>query len=400
MIDSRYRGLDELWTRPPDALIVTGTEPAQAQLRYEPYWPYLARLLEWAADHVPTTLLSCLASHASFLLFDGIERVPRPVKCSGVFEGVVETRSIRWRPGFPNWSPSPIRASTTCPRRPRRGGLSHRHRLRRRTWAGRWRRASRDGSLFVLCQGHPEYGTLSLLREYRRDVRRCLFGRGAAAYPRLPEGYLSEEAVATVEGFAAHAQRPVGRPKRAVAELPLRRGRRHACRTRWAAASATLYANWLRLARAARAASRRDPDAMRDETLAIHGGYTRRLAPGPSRFRSTRRSRTTSSTPTQAGAIMDLRDARVSLQPHQQPHRRRARAAARRARGRRRGARGQLRHGGGQHVGAQPARAPATTSSRCRSSTAPPTPTSPTSSPPRDRGALRAATTARVDRAR
>ena len=76
LIEERYRGLDELWTRPPDALIVTGTEPTQVQLRFEPYWPYLARLLEWAADHVRTTLLSCLSSHASILLFDGIERVP------------------------------------------------------------------------------------------------------------------------------------------------------------------------------------------------------------------------------------------------------------------------------------------------------------------------------------
>ena len=76
LIEERYRGLDELWTRPPDALIVTGTEPTQVQLRFEPYWPYLARLLEWAADHVRTTLLSCLASHASLLLFDGIEREP------------------------------------------------------------------------------------------------------------------------------------------------------------------------------------------------------------------------------------------------------------------------------------------------------------------------------------
>ena len=31
MIESRYRGLDELWMNPPDALIVTGTEPAQVR---------------------------------------------------------------------------------------------------------------------------------------------------------------------------------------------------------------------------------------------------------------------------------------------------------------------------------------------------------------------------------
>ncbi|MFZ0090843.1 MAG: homoserine O-succinyltransferase, partial [Solirubrobacteraceae bacterium] len=68
VIESRYRGLDELWTRPPDALIVTVTEPTQRQMRFEPYWPYNARLLDWATENVRTTLLSCLASHASILL--------------------------------------------------------------------------------------------------------------------------------------------------------------------------------------------------------------------------------------------------------------------------------------------------------------------------------------------
>ncbi len=118
MIGSRYRGLDELWANPPDALIVTGTEPAQVQLPYEPYWPYLARLLEWAATSVPTTLLSCLAAHASLLLFDGIERVPRPVKCSGVFRGVVAdaSRPAGARPARPRPGP-PLAASTTCRRR-------------------------------------------------------------------------------------------------------------------------------------------------------------------------------------------------------------------------------------------------------------------------------------------
>src|ERR1700742_818670 len=68
-IDARYRDLDELWSRPPDALIVTGTEPTQADMRDEPLWPYIARLLGWAADFVPTVLLSCLTSHASLLHF-------------------------------------------------------------------------------------------------------------------------------------------------------------------------------------------------------------------------------------------------------------------------------------------------------------------------------------------
>ena len=50
LIDERYGEMEELWARPPDALIITGTEPVQAKLHYEPYWPVLARLLEWSAS--------------------------------------------------------------------------------------------------------------------------------------------------------------------------------------------------------------------------------------------------------------------------------------------------------------------------------------------------------------
>jgi len=95
LIQERYSALEELFEEAPDALIVTGTEPLQATLPYEPYWASLARLLKWAAESVPTTLLSCLAAHASVLLFDGIERRALRVKVSGVYSGIVH------RPGRP-----------------------------------------------------------------------------------------------------------------------------------------------------------------------------------------------------------------------------------------------------------------------------------------------------------
>ena len=79
----------------------------------------------------------------------------------------------------------------------------------------------------MLCQGHPEYGTLSLLREYRRDVRRCVFGRGAVPYPHIPEGYLCTEAVATLEGFRRRAEMADLDPRELWASFPYRRGRRH-----------------------------------------------------------------------------------------------------------------------------------------------------------------------------
>jgi homoserine O-succinyltransferase/O-acetyltransferase len=251
VIESRYRGLDELWSNPPDALIVTGTEPAQVQLRYEPYWPYLARLLEWAADSVPTTLLSCLAAHASVLLFDGIERVPRPSKCSGVYEGVVRQPLHPLATGLPQDVRFPHSRVNDVPEAALidagyqivvgSGSLQA-------GWALATRRHSEG--LFVLCQGHPEYGTLSLLREYRRDVRRCLFGRGAVDYPRLPDGYFSAETVTTLKEFELHARMSAADPLELWNSFPYEDVAATVENT-WAAPSATLYANWLSLASAA-----------------------------------------------------------------------------------------------------------------------------------------------------
>jgi homoserine O-succinyltransferase/O-acetyltransferase len=250
-IRSRYGDLNALWARPPDALIVTGTEPAQAQLPYEPYWPILARLLEWAASSVPTTLLSCLAAHASVLLFDEIERVPRQVKCSGVFAGTVADPSDPLATGVPDLVPVPHSRMNDVPDA---AMIEAGYRLvigsgpAGAGWAVAARKY-RDG-LFVLCQGHPEYSVLSLLREYRRDVRRSLFGRGAIPFPRIPEGYLRPEAAEVLERFASRAAAPDVDPRKLWASFPFEEVAATVENT-WAVPMATLYGNWLDMARAA-----------------------------------------------------------------------------------------------------------------------------------------------------
>ena len=249
VIQSRYRGLDELWSRPPDALIVTGTEPTQVRMVYEPYWPYMARLLEWAAGAVPTVLLSCLASHASVLLFDGIERVPRPQKCSGVFRGVVTDRHSPLALGLPHEVPVPHSRVNEIPEDVL-VDAGYRIVVGQGSSSAGWAVATREygDALFVLCQGHPEYGTLSLLREYRRDVRRYLFGRGALPYPRLPEGYLPARTVRMLKRFAASAIRGDKDPTELWSAFPYDKAAASVENT-WAAPTATLYANWIRLAR-------------------------------------------------------------------------------------------------------------------------------------------------------
>jgi len=250
VIAANYSGLDALLAEPPDALIVTGTEPTQAQLPYEPYWPFLARLLEWAPGSVPVTMLSCLAAHASVLLFDGIQRVAGATKCSGVFAGAADPVDPL-SAGLPQQVPVPHSRVNGVPEEamtaagyrivigsgPRRAG---------------WAVAARNygDALFVLCQGHPEYSTLSLLREYRRDVRRSLFGRGAVPYPRLPEGYLGPEATRILEDFAQRASRPGADAPALWEAFPFELAAGDVQNT-WAEPMASFYGNWLGIARGA-----------------------------------------------------------------------------------------------------------------------------------------------------
>ena len=204
--------------------------------------------MEWAANSVPTTLLSCLAAHAFTLLFDGIERVRGDAKCCGVFEGVVADRRHLLAGGF---------GKRVLVPHSRLNGVPEGELVRagyeivigsgpsRAGWAVAT--CQRGNGQFVLCQGHPEYGALSLLREYRRDVRRSLLGTDARPYPRLPEGYLAPEAAAMFERFQRRAATADGDPQDLWESFPYDEVASRVVNT-WAVTSATLYRNWMRVA--------------------------------------------------------------------------------------------------------------------------------------------------------
>jgi homoserine O-succinyltransferase len=52
-IAARYRDVAELWDTRLDGLVVTGTEPRTADLKEEPYWPTLAKLVGRATTLLP-----------------------------------------------------------------------------------------------------------------------------------------------------------------------------------------------------------------------------------------------------------------------------------------------------------------------------------------------------------
>jgi homoserine O-succinyltransferase/O-acetyltransferase len=197
-----YLPASRIFEDPPDALIVTGTEPKRAELSAEPYWDELAALLRWAQAAVPSVLLSCLAAHAALLALDGVVRSPCPRKRSGVYAQSIDSD----HPLSAGMSDLPLPHS-----RYNEVPIATVERLGYDVVAASaevgWSVAARDdgGCLIVLAQGHPEYAADTLLREYRRDLRRFVEGV-SPTYPVVPDGYFDEEAETALRAFRARIE--------------------------------------------------------------------------------------------------------------------------------------------------------------------------------------------------
>jgi homoserine O-succinyltransferase/O-acetyltransferase len=243
-----YLDIGHLYRCPPDALIVTGAEPKSRDLRDEAFWPVLEDLLLWASAEVPAAYLSCLAAHAGLLVFDGLQRNPLAEKRCGVFSQVIDRSdpimngigSLRF--AHSRWNDVPS------------GELARQgYRALAASEKGGWGLASarRGQCTFLLSQGHPEYGPLTLLREYRRDVRRYLIGT-RATYPGTPVGYLDAEGVALLEDFAMRAKSETGGSRVSSPALtdsfPFEEVSVHVA-AGWQPGARLLFKNWLRSVR-------------------------------------------------------------------------------------------------------------------------------------------------------
>ncbi|MGH9326858.1 MAG: homoserine O-succinyltransferase MetA [Terriglobia bacterium] len=197
-----YQSIGDLWNSGADVLIMTGTEPHQPDLRREPYWRILTQVLDWAAENTHFALLSCLAVHASVLHSDGITRHALPDKRFGVFESEPASNHalIHDTPAhirFPHSRWNEVRECDLVP-----SGYVV---LTRSAVAGVDSFVKRNGkSLFWHFQGHPEYGALTLLKEYRRDVRRFL-NHERETYPAFPSGYFDHAAESLLMEFRVKA---------------------------------------------------------------------------------------------------------------------------------------------------------------------------------------------------
>jgi homoserine O-succinyltransferase len=198
-----HESLDILRNNRIDGMIVTGCEPRAAAIHDEPIWPALAQLVDWADDHTISTVWSCLAAHAAVYHMDGVPRQRLPEKLSGVFECSKASDHYLVPGAQTKWLVPHSRYNGMDEEALRRSGYQI---LSRALRVGTDTVVKQNKSLFVLSQGHPEYGADTLAREYRRDIKRYLRG-DQDFYPEMPEQYFDEDTVARLSEFREVASR-------------------------------------------------------------------------------------------------------------------------------------------------------------------------------------------------
>ncbi len=234
-----YSGIDDLLNSRFDGVIVTGTEPIHPDLREEPYWGILISVLDWAERNTTSTVLSCLAAHAGVLYSDGIPRHRLADKQFGVFdymknrshaltqhiEEAVQTPHSRWNEVRED---ALVACGYDVLTSSARGGVNSFVKKKR-------------NSLFVHFQGHPEYGTQTLLKEYRRDIKRFL-RHERETYPATPVGYFNASITRLLAEFQKNVlsdtreKQLASFPEGAIVET---------LSNSWASWATDLYRNWL-----------------------------------------------------------------------------------------------------------------------------------------------------------
>ncbi len=203
-IDRYYETFEQVRKQGLDALIMTGINVIGADLSREIFWEPLIEVADWAHSEVTSTLCSCLSTHAVMGFRYRQHRERLRSKKWGVFRHRVVQPShplvadintdfdvphSRWNAVHPQqFESSGLRILVTGD-----DGCVH-------------LATSPDGFRSVFFQGHPEYDTVSLLKEYKRDVNLYLDGK-LEQYPPLPENYFTDFNAAVVNEYRLRIDR-------------------------------------------------------------------------------------------------------------------------------------------------------------------------------------------------
>ncbi len=197
-VEEFYESFEQIKEQGLDALIITGAHVAGSELSEEPFWQPLIEVIDWAYENVTSTLCSCLATHAVLEFRYQQKRRPLGFKRWGVYSHHVTNRShplvngVNTRFDVPHSRYNQVNHSQF-----EDSGL---HILAGSKEADVHLAVSEDQFRLVFFQGHPEYDIISLLKEYKREVKHFI-NNERDDYPPFPENYFSLQAQAVLNEY-------------------------------------------------------------------------------------------------------------------------------------------------------------------------------------------------------
>ena len=203
-IEQHYESFNQICEQGLDALIITGANVSQPNLEQEPFWSPLIEVIDWAYENVTSALCSCLATHAVLQFKHNQKRIPLPQKKWGVYEHRVLDKThplvidVNTRFDVPH-----SRFNEITREQFDNAGL---HVLVEGEEPGVHLAVSEDLFRVVYFQGHPEYDTISLLKEYKREVK-SFFNKKRNSYPVYPAHYFSLQQQALLEEYRHNLER-------------------------------------------------------------------------------------------------------------------------------------------------------------------------------------------------
>lgn len=166
-LDEFYITHDIARKRSYDGLIITGAPIEMLEFENVDYWDELCDIMEWANEHVYSTLFLCWGAQAGMYYHYGIRKYPLAEKMFGIYSHNVSKKNTPLLRGFDDSFNAPHSRHTEVRCKDVRK-IKDLEILSESEQAGLFIVASKDKrKVFVF--GHPEYEKYTLDAEYKRD---------------------------------------------------------------------------------------------------------------------------------------------------------------------------------------------------------------------------------------
>lgn len=155
-----------------DGLIITGAPVEDITFEEVDYWEEICAIMDWAEDHVTSTMHICWGAQAGFYHYYGIQKAHLPEKLFGIYPHHVMNRKIPLVRGFDDVFMAPHSRHTETPAKDIYACQDIMV-LAESEEAGVFLAIAEEGKK-IFVNGHPEYDRYTLHKEYVRDLDKGL----------------------------------------------------------------------------------------------------------------------------------------------------------------------------------------------------------------------------------